>query len=173
MQARAEEIARKLELHKAKLEAFFVVFQHVQGEKIVKEWGKSFIVMIAAGTVPDFEAEAFLQDITDIMTKTAQINELGRDVLALSNLAGTLASLQGMQPLLDVRPFEGMLQATRERLRATAAALRQPSTAATIAAAKENIAVEAERARLLAALCEHFQQAAVEAQKAPAVVWLS
>jgi len=174
IQARADEIARKIALHKAKLEAFLGVFQYVYGaEKVVKEWGKSFLIMLATGTTPGLESEAFIQDVTDIMEKTAQIDELGRDVVALQNLAATLASLHEAKPLLDLRPIEAMLHATRDRLRATAATLGAGATADTIAAARKSIAAEVERARLLAVHCEHFQSAAVSAQKAPDVVWIA
>ena len=173
IQARAEEVARRIALHKAKLEAFLGAFQYVYGaERVVKDWGKSFITMLATGMPPGLDVEAFLQDITEIMEKSAQIDELGRDVVALTNLGGTLAAIHEMKPRLDVRPFEAMLQATQERLRAIAATLRATPAADAVAAARKSIAVEAERARLLAVHCEHFQSAAVEARKPPAVVWI-
>ena len=98
-----------------------------------------------------------------------------RDMLALSNLAGTLASLGDAAAARGrLAAVEAMLQATRERLRRRRPRCAQPSTSnGRHRRSEKNIAVEAERARSLAALCEHFQQAAVEAQKAPAVVWLS
>jgi hypothetical protein len=174
IKARADEIARRIALHNAKLEAGLMAFKFLHGvETVVKEWGKSFITVIATGTTPGLETEAFIHDITEIMEKSAQVDELGRDVVALTNLGATLASLHEMKPQLDVRPFEAMLQASRERLRAIAATLRASATADTIAAARKNIAAEAERARLLAVHCEHFQSAAVEAQKPPTVVWIA
>jgi hypothetical protein len=169
---RARAIAAELALHAAKLGAFLFVMGYVEGEKPVKEWGKALIVMIAAGTTPDLQKQAFLRDFDEILEKTTQVGRLGRDLAALVSLGSVIKSVGDAAGGVALHPIEGLLTAARDRVRAAAARLRAGGGAETIAATRAAFAAEVVSARRVAELCRHFQEEAVEAQKPPTFVLL-
>jgi hypothetical protein len=169
---RARAIAAKMALHAAKLAAALIVIGETKDDKLVKEWGKAFIVMIAAGTTPDLEKDAFLRDFDEILEKMNQINRVGRDLAALVSLGSVIKSVGDTAGGVGLQPIEALLTAGRDRVRAAAARLRADGGAATIAATRQAFDAEVEYARRVAELCLHFQQEAVEAQKPPTFVLL-
>jgi hypothetical protein len=169
---RARAIAAEMALHAAKLGAFLLVMGHVQADKPVKEWGKAFIMMIAAGTTPDLQKQAFLHDFDEILEKMNQVARLGRDVAALVSLGSVIKSVGDAAGGVAVRPVEALLTAGRDRVRAVAARLRAGGGAETIAAARAAFAAEVRHTARVAELCRHFQEEAVEAQKPPSMILL-
>ena len=170
IEARAKEISDAMALHVATLAAGLYCIDKSEGEKPVKEWGKAFIVMIAAGTTPSLQKEAFLRDIEEILEKLNQISRLGRDVVALVSLGSVIKSVGDAAGGIGLRPIETLLTGAGERVQAAAVRLRSGGGAEAIAATRAAFGAEVEYVRRLAELCGHFQDEAVEAQKPPALV---
>lgn len=169
IEERARDLAAAFGAHLATLEVGLFALGHAQADKPVKEWGKAFIVMIAAGTTPNLQKEAFLQDINEIVAKGIQIGRLGRDVFALVNLGSAIKSIGDAAGGLALRPVEALLTAARDRVRAAAARLHA-ATAETIATTRTEIRAEIEYTHRLAELCRHLQEQVVAAQAPPTLV---
>jgi len=108
-------------------------------------------------------------DVGEIFEKGSKVRELGVDLFALANLSGVLMSLAGKMTFHDVSPSLAILDAQKKRVDALATQLR---TKPEIAAARQTLAAEAAHARLLTEHCLRFQNAAVEAPREPALLWL-
>jgi hypothetical protein len=168
IEERAKKIADEMGLHAVKIAAFLVAIDQLKDEKPVREWGKAFLLMIAAGTTPSLHKEEFLRDYEEILDKTNQILRVGRDLFALVSLGSVLKSVSDAAGGVNLKPAEALFTGTADRIRAIATRLR--SGVETIAAARAAFAAEADHARRVAQLCQHFQEEAVAAQKPPTFV---
>lgn len=168
IEERARKIADEMALHAVKVAAFLVAIDQLKDDKPVKEWAKAFLLMLAAGTTPSLHKEAFLRDYEEILAKINQVQRVGRDLFALVSLGSVLKSVSDAAGGVDLKPVEALFNGTAERIRAISARLR--SGAETIAGTRAAFAAEAEQARRVAQLCQHFQEETVEAQKPPTFV---
>ncbi|MDQ3280263.1 MAG: hypothetical protein M3Q69_02495 [Acidobacteriota bacterium] len=171
IEARVKEIADRLALNGASLAAFLIVLGHVEAEKPVKEWGKAFAFMMAAGTTPNLQSEAFIRDFDEIVDKMTRIARLGRDLFALVSIGSAIKSIGDASGGLALRPVEALFTAMRARVNAAASALRSEATKQTIAATRAEVAAITAWTQQVSELCQHFQEKAVEAQKPPAFLF--
>jgi hypothetical protein len=164
---RVRKIADEMALHAAKVAAFLVAIDQLKDDKPVKEWGKAFLIMMAAGTMPSLHRDEFLRDYEEILDNTNQIQRIGRDLVALVSLGSVLKSVSETAGGVSLKPAEALFTGASDRIRAISSRLRSGGETN---AARAAFDAEADHARRVAQLCQHFQQEAVEAQKPPTFV---